>query len=467
MLSSADFVSRTPETEGPPQEREESQTEAGYEGTMRSLSSGQIVSGLVVHLDEHGALVDVGTKSEGLIPQQEIGEPTTEEGRPLAVGQRIDVYVLKPEDEEGAALLSKKRADYEAVWKKISRAYETGEVLTAMVTERVKGGLVVDLGVRAFLPASHVNARNVQSLERFVGRAIRLKILEVDRDRKRVVVSHREAQAQLREKRRRATLDSLKEGQVRRGIVRRLTDYGAFVDIGGVDGLLHVTEMSWSYLPHPGELVKVGDRIEVMVLKVDRERERISLGLKQILPDPWEEVGRKYHVGDLVIGRLTRRVPTGVFMRLPEGIEGIVPSAELETDSRAKKEEVSLPTEEVEARILSIRPSERRLTLSLRLAHQERDRREVRQYLARQSASNRLTIGDIVGDSLHGSALKIGSSQSANEKGAAPPPISAETPWEQPLVSGENPPCESSASAEASEQEKAPSPDSSAAAAQS
>ncbi|NIM04928.1 MAG: S1 RNA-binding domain-containing protein [Armatimonadetes bacterium] len=475
MLSNPDFASNEPEVGG--EEKGNTETQASYERSMKELTPGQIISGLVVQLDEQGALVDVGTKSEGVIPQSEIGARTTIDGKPLAVGERIDVCVLKAEDEEGAAVLSKKRADYEVAWIKIIRAFEAGEILSAMVTERVRGGLVVDLGVRAFLPASHVNVRNVQGLENFVGRVIKLKVLEVDRERKRVVVSQKEALSQLRAKKRENTLASLQEGQTKKGIVRRITDYGAFVDLGGVDGLLHVTEMSWSYVSHPSEMLKVGEKIEVMVLKVDLERERISLGLKQILPDPWEEVGRKYHVGDTITGKVTRIVPTGAFVRLPEGVEAIIPANELGPDRKVKPEELDLQGKEVEARIISIRAPERRLSLSLRSARQEKEKKELRSYMAEQ-ASGRVTIGDILGESLaQGMAQAVAqNSEEQKEKEAAPAeqpseekPEEAEEAPEEPEVEAkaapeptEQQPCESSDSPEASEPEKAPSPDSSA-----
>ncbi len=473
MVNSADFTPETSKFEGE-QEKKEEGPETGYDTAIKSLSSGQIISGLVVHLDEHGALVDVGTKSEGLIPQHELGEPVTGEGRPLAVGERVDVYVLKPEDEEGAAVLSKKMADYEALWDRLIQAFEKGEIIGGMVMERVKGGLVVDLGVRAFLPASHVNVRNVQGLEALVGRGIKLKILEVDRERKRVVVSQKEALSELREKKRDATLSTLQEGQVKKGVVRRLTDYGAFVDIGGVDGLLHVTEMSWSYLTHPSEVVKVGDRIEVMVLKIDKERERISLGLKQILPDPWEDIGRKYHVGDLIKGHITRSVQAGAFFRLPEGVEGIIPASELREERRSRGEDAPLPTGEVEAKIVAIRASERRLTLSLRLAHQDKERKEVRQYLAKQADDSRVTLGDIFGEAFQNAELKSSSElrveslpseaegakegSELEEAGSANPQLTTDN---APVATDAERECEPSASPAASEPENPPSPNSS------
>jgi 4-hydroxy-3-methylbut-2-enyl diphosphate reductase len=206
--------------------------------------------------------------------------------------------------------------------------------------------------------------------------------------------------------------------------VRRLTDYGAFVDIGGVDGLLHVTEISWSYITHPSEALKVGEHIEVMVLKLDMERERISLGLKQILPDPWEEVGRKYHVGDVVKGKITRVVQAGAFIRLAEGIEGIIPATELGPDKRTRAEDVDLPKTEIEAKIIAIRPSERRITLSLRLAHQDKERKEARDYMTRQATSGRVTLGDLFGESLaQGMAEREAKAEAEAAEPAATEPV--------------------------------------------
>jgi len=318
------------EPAGPAASVESEDQMALAEGRMpavKPLTVGQIVDGLIVHIDEQGALVDVGTKSEGHIATSELSGG--EEGKPLEVGDRVAVYVVRPEDEDGSPVLSKKRADYELMWTHITKAHQQGEVLSAMVTERVKGGLVVDLGLRGFLPASHVRTRNVHALDRFVGQSLKVKIIEVDRARKRVVVSQREAIEEGRRRRREKTLASLEENKVYRGVVRRVTNYGAFVDIGGVDGLLHITEMSWTRINHPTDVVKVGGKIDVMVLRYDREQNRISLGLKQILPDPWSEIESRLRVGQTVTGTVTRVVPFGAFVRLEGGIEGIVPNAEL------------------------------------------------------------------------------------------------------------------------------------------
>jgi len=383
----------------PPTPEHQAESQDALEASLRPLKSGQIVSGVVVQMDEHGALVDVGTKSEGLIPPKELRRAGDKDPE-VVVGDRIDVYVVKPDTEDGHMLLSKKRADYEQVWTQVIEAHEKGETVSAMVVDRVKGGLVVDLGLRGFLPASHVATRNVHALDRFVGQSLRLKIIEVDRARKRVVVSHRLAAEDERRKRRETTLESLEEGQVRKGVVRRITDYGAFVDIGGLDGLLHVTEMAWTRVRHPSDVVRPGQKLDVMVLKFDREAEKVSLGLKQILPDPWQHVEETYKVGQLVSGQVTRLVPFGAFVQLEGGIEGVIPIAELADRRVAKPEDVLAPDQTVQAKVIAIRAGERRMSLSLRQVQQDRDRQELREFQARQREGGRVTLGDLVGDVL-------------------------------------------------------------------
>ncbi len=390
------IVAESEVTESPVQSQHEA-----MESQVSTLKSGQIVEGLIVHIDAEGALVDVGTKSEGHISREDLADGMTEDGKPLEVGDRIRVYVVRPEDEEGNPVLSKKRADYERVWQRVIDAHEKGAVLGAMVVDRVKGGLVVDLGLRGFLPASHVRTRNVHALDRFIGQSLKVKILEVDRARKRVVVSHKNAVEEEREKRRDRTLESIEENKVYRGVVRRITDYGAFVDLGGVDGLLHVTEMSWTRINHPREVVQVGEKLDVMVLRYDREQNRISLGLKQILPDPWEEVSHHYKVGQIVNGTVTRVVPFGAFVKLEGmGIEGIIPNAELPGERGTKAADVLSAGVKVDVKIVNIRPSERRMALSLRQFEQAKERQQLKDYMQREEDSSRVTIGDLFGSVL-------------------------------------------------------------------
>ncbi len=418
------------------------------EGAMKVLTTGQIVEGLIVHLDEQGALVDVGTKSEGHISTEELAGGLTDEGKPLEVGDRISVFVVRPEDEEGNPILSKKRADYERVWNRVIQAHEKSDVLSAMVVDRVKGGLVVDLGLRGFLPASHVRTRNVHALDRFIGQSLKVKIIEVDRARKRVVVSHKNAVEEERQKRREKTLESLEENKVYRGIVRRITDYGAFVDLGGVDGLLHVTEMSWTRIEHPSQAVKVGDRIDVMVLRYDREQNRISLGLKQILPDPWEEVPKHYKVGDVVAGTVTRVVPFGAFIRLESGIEGIIPNAELPGERGKRATDVLAAGQKVDAKIVNIRSGERRMTLSLRQFEQAKERQQLKDYMDQQEDESRVTIGDLFGSMLTGAQTAGGEAPSGEEAEAG-------SDWSEDEMAGEEPVTEEVTAEDSSEVEGA------------
>lgn len=406
--------------------------ESPYEATFRSLNAGEIVNGLVVHIDEHGALVDVGQKSEGVIPAAELRAQRADEPA-IAVGDRIDVMVVRPEDRDGNILLSKKKADYERVWKRVIEAHEQGKTVSAMVTDRVRGGLVVDLGLRGFLPASQVATRNVAALDRFVGQSVRLKILEVDRVRKRVVVSQRLAVEDERSRKRAQTLESLEENQIRKGTVRRITDYGAFIDLGGVDGLLHITEMSWTRIGHPSEVLKVGQKTEVMVLKFDRENQRISLGLKQILPDPWQQVASHYRTGQIVTGKVTRVVPFGAFIQLAEGIEAIIPNSECGISRSARAQDVLKEGDEIQAKVLSMRPAERRMTLSLRQVQQDQEQREYRDFVRKQRASARVTVGDLVGHQLAAARPaeaeeEEAPSQEAAEPAAEKPSAEAEAP---------------------------------------
>jgi 4-hydroxy-3-methylbut-2-enyl diphosphate reductase len=404
-------------------------TDAGsdYAGTFRTLTEGEVVKGEIVRIDREGILVDVGQKSEGLIKPQEMGRENAEDG-PLVVGDSVDVMVMAGETSEGQILLSKKRADFEKAWDHVIQAQQNDEVIQAMVTDRVKGGLVVDLGIRGFIPASHVGNGKVRNLEKYIGEALPLKVIEVDKDRRKVVLSHRLATEGEREKQREETLESLKEGQVRAGVVRRITEYGAFVDLGGVDGLLHISEMSWSRIKHPNEVVKQGQDIQVMVLKVNMEQGRISLGMRQILPDPWTEAAKKYHAGDIIEGSISRLVQSGAFMQLEGGIEGFIKNSELAHRRIARPEDIVKVGDTVEVKVLDVRPDERRIELS-RKAQEKREERErpersdrgdraPRDYRPKQQ-EERFTLGDILGDALAGHRAEAEAAQAEAEAQSA------------------------------------------------
>lgn len=366
---------------------------------MQPVRTGDILVGRVVQVRQDGVMVDIGGKAEGFIPAIEWGGNHLEEAK---VGDEIEVYVLRPESKaeetEGMVLLSKRRADYERAWKRVQEAYENGEILQVMVKDRIKGGLLVDLGVDGFVPASQVLIPQGWRLEHFIGRTIKVKIIEIDREKRRVLCSNKIALEEDRERRRRETLSKLYEGAIVEGTVRRITDFGVFVDLGGVDGLLHVSEMGWTRVNHPSEVVKEGQKIQVAVVKVDvgspNEPPRISLSLKPLLPDPWRTAEQDYPVGAKVKGVVTRIVPFGAFVRLPTGIEGVIPNNELSTRRNVRAEEIVKVGQEVEAKVYQVSVQQRRILLSMRQLAQEQERLELKEYMQQQNAPQ-ITLGDV------------------------------------------------------------------------
>lgn len=381
--------------------RSDEQTAEDYARSFPTLTEGEVVSGVVVHIDREGVLVDVGAKSEGIIHPNELSrEAYVNAEDVVSVGETIDVYVMEVHSQDGRLILSKKRADFEKAWERVLEAKEQGKVITAMVSDRVKGGLVVDLGIRGFVPASHVGNGSLKTnLDRYVGQSIPLKVIEVDKERRKVVLSNKLANEEERQSRKQETVASLQVGQIRRGVVRRLTNYGAFVDLGGIDGLLHISEMSWTRINHPQEVLKEGQELDVLILKMDLAAGRVSLGLRQILPDPWSGIEEHYHVGDVIVGQVSRIVPFGAFVQVPGGIEGIIPQSEMGGRRGARPADTLKQGAEVEVKIIDLRPDERKMTLSLRQAHQEaevrRERRAVEDYQTRSDRDEpRFTIGD-------------------------------------------------------------------------
>ncbi len=329
---------------------------------------GEIIKGRVVKVSPDEVLVDIDYKSEGRIPLNELSFlPNVQPSDVVAEGDEISVKVLKVEDSEGTVLLSKKRADADLSWQRLAELQESGGTLQAKVMQTVKGGLLVDVGVRGFIPASHVSRTFEDNLEKYVGQVLELKIIELDRSKNNVVFSHKEVLEEKFQRAKEEAFNNLKEGSIVDGIVRRITDFGAFVDIGsGVEGLLHVSEMAYSRVNHPSDVVAEGDKIKVMVLAVDKENERISLGLKQTLPDPWDLITDKYAVGDVVTGVVTRTVDFGAFVKLEDGVEGLVHISQLSHKHVAKTEDVVKPNDEVQVKVISVDPEARRIGLSIK-----------------------------------------------------------------------------------------------------
>jgi len=373
-------VDQKPEPEAPkdqaagpqeePQESEAQDKSAAdlYDESFKSLEEGQIVKGRVVSVDENGALVDVGAKSEGLIPASELQRKGAFATPPLSPGDEIMVYVQSSDPGDGTLRLSKRRADEEMAWQRLDEAHREGTIIEAPVVQEVKGGLVVDVGLRGFVPASQVERGYVNDLSKYVGKTLRMKVLELDRSKNRVVLSQRVVLEEEHERLCADTWATIAEGQVRRGVVKGITDFGVFVDLGGVDGLLHISELSWGRVKHPSEVVQEGQEIDVKVLRVDKEKGKISLGRKQVLPDPWETVEAKYPVGAVIEGEVTRTAPFGAFVQLEPGVEGLVHISEVSDRHVTKPEEAVNSGDKVLVKVLRVRPDERRISLSIRQA---------------------------------------------------------------------------------------------------
>jgi small subunit ribosomal protein S1 len=337
------------------------------EASLRDFKDGDIVEGEVVKIDRDEVLVDIGYKSEGVIPAKELSirhdvNPT----EVVKVGDQVEALVLQKEDKEGRLILSKKRAQYERAWGRIEEVMQSGGTIKGPVIEVVKGGLILDIGLRGFLPASLVDLRRVRDLHPFVGTELEAKIIELDRNRNNVVLSRRAFLEESQSEGRKKFLESLHKGERRKGTVSSIVNFGAFVDLGGVDGLVHVSELSWKHVDHPSEVVQVGQEVEVEVLDVDLERERVSLSLKATQEDPWKEFERKYQAGEVIEGQVTKLVPFGAFVRVAAGIEGLVHISELSNEHVDTPESVLNVGDKVRVKVIEVDVARRRISLSMR-----------------------------------------------------------------------------------------------------
>jgi len=338
-------------------------------GTIVEFDEGDIVKGTVVKVDKDEVLLDIGYKSEGVIPVRELSiRHDVDPGEIVSMGEEIEALVLQKEDKEGRLILSKKRAQYERAWGTIEKVKESGGVVTGPVIEVVKGGLILDIGLRGFLPASLVELRRVRDLQPYVGKTLEAKIIELDKNRNNVVLSRRAWLEETQKEQREDFLQNLKPGEVRRGTVSSVVNFGAFVDLGGMDGLVHVSELSWKHVDHPSSVVQVGDEIDVQVLEVDMDRERISLSLKATQQDPWQEFASNHRVGELVYGRVTKLVPFGAFVQVGDGIEGLVHISEMAVHHVDLPEQVVTPGEELWVKIIDLDLQRRRISLSIKQA---------------------------------------------------------------------------------------------------
>ena len=343
--------------------------EDAIDQTIVAFEDGDVVTGKVVKVDKDEVLLDIGFKSEGVIPARELSiRHDLDPHDVVSVGDEIEALVLQKEDKEGRLILSKKRAQYERAWGTIERVKESGGVVRGLVIEVVKGGLIVDIGLRGFLPASLVELRRVRDLQPYIGKTLEAKIIELDKNRNNVVLSRRAWLEETQREQRGEFLVNLKPGEIRKGVVSSVVNFGAFVDLGGMDGLVHVSELSWKHVDHPSSVVAVGDEVTVQVLDVDLDKERISLSLKATQVDPWQEFATNHRIGELVYGRITKLVPFGAFVQVGDGIEGLVHISEMAAHHVDLPEQVVTPGEELWVKIIDIDLQRRRISLSIKQA---------------------------------------------------------------------------------------------------
>src|ERR671937_644706 len=340
-----------------------------YDATLSLFEEGDVVTGRVVRIDTDEVLVDIGYKSEGVIPANELSiRKSVDPHEEVELGETVDALVLTKEDQDGRLILSKKRARFEKAWRRIEHAAESGEPVEGTVIEVVKGGLIIDLGVRGFLPASLVDIRRVPNLHEYLGQTIECRVIELNRSRNNVVLSRRAVLEEERKEQSQQILDRLQPGLVVEGQISNIVDFGAFVDLDGIDGLIHISELSWSHVNHPSEILNIGDVVPVKVLDIDRERQRISLGLKQTQEDPWQRVLDEYRSGDVLEGQVTKVVAFGAFVEIVPGVEGLVHISELAEHRVESPGEVVSPGDRVWVRILEIDENRRRISLSVKRA---------------------------------------------------------------------------------------------------
>ncbi|MGZ5308572.1 MAG: 30S ribosomal protein S1 [Solirubrobacterales bacterium] len=410
-----------------------------YDATIISFDEGDVVSGKVVQIDKEEVLVDIGYKSEGVIPSTELSiRKSVDPSDEVSLGDDVDALVLTKEDQEGRLILSKKRARFEKAWRRIETAAESGEPVEGNVIEVVKGGLILDLGVRGFLPASLVDIRRVQNLDEFMSQTLECKVIELNRSRNNVVLSRRAVLEEERKEVREQILGNLAPGQVVEGKISNIVDFGAFVDLEGIDGLIHISELSWSHVNHPSEVLDIGDTVTVKVLDIDRDRQRISLGLKQTQEDPWQKVLTDYGEGETLDGTVTKVVQFGAFVQILPGVEGLVHISELAQHHVENPGEVVAPGDEVRVRVLEIDEERRRLSLSVKRVEGQ----ELPIKVAMEAAQAT-------------QAEEIGVAQ-AEAPAEAEAPVEAESPAEAEAVEAESPAAPETPVAPPPEPEEAP-----------
>jgi len=382
----------------------DAETMEGIEDTIVTIRPGKVVMGQVIQVGENEVIVNIGYKADGIIPKDELSnDPTLEPSDIVKVDDEIEVFVKKIDDKEGSVLLSKKKVDIEKAWKTLKEKHETGETVNAKVLEEVKGGLIaIAKGIKGFVPASHIDIGYVEVLQNFVGQELSMKVIEFNRSKGKVIFSRKALLEEEREKKKNEVLSSIKAGDRIEGEVKRLTDFGAFVDVGGIDGLVHISEMSWNRIGHPSEVLETGQSVEVLVLGVEPENERISLSLKQTKPHPWDNIEGKYAVGEIITGKIVRLVDFGAFVELEPGVEGLVHISQIAYEHVEKPQDVLEEGQRVDVKVLDIKPDDRRISLSIKETTEKPAREEYRDRQKTQQVHGEdqppITIGELVGD---------------------------------------------------------------------
>ena len=371
--------------------------EAGYEATFRSYKPGDIVKGTVVKVDPSGVLVDINYKSDGFIPPAELSDRSFNNiNDMIKVGDKIDVLIEKLEDKEGYIVLSKRKADYEKKWRMAYDAYKSRKAIEAKVSSAVKGGLVVDYnGIRGFIPASQVAKETEEPIESFVGKTIPIKIIEINRRQGKIVMSHKMAAGEKIKADTSRIFDELEVGQVRHGTVTSIKNFGAFVDIGGVEGLIHLTELSWKRVNHPSDLLKAGQELDVFVLGVDKESRKVALGLKELQPDPWVGAAELYKPGQIVKAKIARFVKFGAFAELEGNLEGLIHISEISDKPITRPEDVIAVGDVVDVKVLKVIPEEQKIGLSIKEVKKDAERKELKE-LKQTEEKKSVTIGDAI-----------------------------------------------------------------------
>ncbi|MEW6608788.1 MAG: 30S ribosomal protein S1 [bacterium] len=383
-----------------------------YEESIKSIKDGLILDGYVVQVDNEGALVSVGGKTEGFIPKEELSTRRfSHPSEVISVGDQVKVYVLTTDDGQGNLILSKKWVDIEQAWGNVITAFKENKIINGKVVKRVKGGLIVDIGIRGFIPMSELDVIPKRGIDGYLNKTLRLKVIDCNQEERKLIFSHKSAVEEELQREKQAVLDSLHPGKICQGKVVKLTGFGAFVNIGGADGLIHLSELSYRRIKHPREVVNVGDKIEVMVLDVDKEKGKVSLSLKQTQVDPWKEISKKFEIGSIVTGTVSKITKSYIFVHFSDGIEGLVPFSELSVKKISSPSEAVKEGEQVKVKVLDVKPLERRISLSLKRVYYEEEKQKIQNYLKNQKEGLGVTLGDVFKEKFGDKLQLIGTSE--------------------------------------------------------